>query len=71
MKNCITNAKAVQTALDLRHTPIVFRDGGLAKNFAASCVKPQRVMLGCDGKFWIVCPADAERMNRSGYEYAA
>jgi hypothetical protein len=65
-----TNTKTVQTTLNLRHEPIAFVDGGLARNFAANCIKPQRVMLGCDGRFWIVCPADADRLERNGYQYA-
>jgi hypothetical protein len=66
----MTNTKTIQTTLNLRHQPIAFVSGGLAKNHAATCIKPQRVILGCDGKFWIVCPADAEKLARNGYQYA-
>jgi hypothetical protein len=30
----------------------------------------QRLMLGDNGAYWIVKPADADRLERAGYEYA-
>ena len=47
-----------------------FNDRGLAFAHAASANKTLWVMLGDDGKFWVVCPADAARLERMGYEYA-
>ena len=32
--------------------------------------KPSRVILGEDLFFWVVTPADAERLIRAGYEVA-
>jgi len=55
--------------LGLRHVPVVFRDLAAAIEHAAMCVKPQRVMLA-EGVCWIVCPADAAKLESSGYEYA-
>jgi hypothetical protein len=34
------------------------------------CVKAHFIMLGDDGRFWVVTPADASRLERAGYEYA-
>ena len=34
------------------------------------CVLPMRVILGDDAMFWVVTPADAERLLRAGYEIA-
>lgn len=42
----------------------------MAFNSLKHSLKPQRVILGDDMKFWVVCPADAERLYRAGYEYA-
>jgi hypothetical protein len=37
---------------------------------AARAIKPERVMLGDDGKFWLVTPADASRLEAMGFEHA-
>jgi hypothetical protein len=47
-----------------------FNDRTLALSRAATTIKPSRVMLGDDGKYWVVTPADASRLERMGYEYA-
>lgn len=41
-----------------------------ARSAASHGVKPLRVMLGDDERFWVVTPADAQRLERMGYEYA-
>ena len=56
--------------LTLRHTPYVFVSAEAAERYADACVKPMRVVLGLVGDYVIVCPADAERMIRAGYEMA-
>jgi len=38
--------------------------------FAYSANVRRRVMLGDDGRFWVVTPADASRLEKAGYEYA-
>jgi hypothetical protein len=35
------------------------------------CIVPMRVLLGDDDMFWVVTPAEAERLLRAGYELAA
>lgn len=54
----------------LKNQPVRFVNRELAIYHAATCIKPQRVMLGDDGRYWIVCPADASRLEDMGYEYA-
>jgi hypothetical protein len=61
-------ATKTQAALGLRYTPEVFRDGALAFSAAARS-KACTVMLGEDA-FWVVCLADAERLENAGFEYA-
>jgi hypothetical protein len=34
------------------------------------CTQPMRVILGDDDMFWVVTPADAERLLHAGYEIA-
>ncbi|MCG3138814.1 MAG: hypothetical protein HJJLKODD_02683 [Phycisphaerae bacterium] len=51
-----------------------FRELSNAINSLDHAVKPMLVMLGDnDGEnyeFWVVTPADAQRLERAGYEYA-
>ena len=47
-----------------------FRDRALAESWAGHAVRSQVVMLGDDGRYWVVSPADAARLERLGYEYA-
>ena len=56
--------------LGLRYEPTRFLNRTLAFNYSKRTVKPSLVMLGCDGKFWVVCPADSSRLHKMGYEYA-
>jgi len=39
----------------------------LARSFAGRCAKPQMVILGCDGLFWVVSLADGEKLVLGGY----
>jgi hypothetical protein len=34
-------------------------------------LRPMRIILGDHPSFWVVTPADAERLMRAGYEMAA
>ena len=54
----------------LRHEPIRTGNRTAAINLVAHGVKPHRVMLGFDGMFWVVCPADAAKLAEMGCEYA-
>jgi hypothetical protein len=53
-----------------KYKPIKFTNLANAKSFAKACVKPHLVMLGDDNKFWVVTPADSQRLFKVGYEYA-
>lgn len=50
----------------------VFRNPELANNYANRCIKPHWVVLGDNdgenGEYWVVTPADAQRLERAGYE---
>jgi hypothetical protein len=50
----------------------VFQDIGLAESYVTRCVKPHWIVLGDNdgeiGEFWVVTPADAQRLERAGYE---
>ena len=61
-------AKATQAALGLKYTPEVIRDEATAFRLAARA-KAGTVMLGEDA-FWVVCLADAQRLEKAGFEYA-
>ncbi len=53
-------------------TPYKFHSRTYAFSFRYDrCVEPMRVILGDDDLFWVVTPADAERLLRAGYEIAA
>jgi hypothetical protein len=61
-------AKRAAAALNLRHTPEVIRDEAAAFRIADG-TKAGTVMLG-EGAFWVVCMADAQRLEDAGYEWA-
>lgn len=50
----------------------VFSNRELATSYAAHCVKPHWIVLGDhdgdNGEYWVVTPADAQRLERAGYE---
>lgn len=56
--------------LGLRRMPVLVRDLRTAFSIADGCAKPQRVMLGLGEYHWVVCPADAAKLERAGVEYA-
>jgi hypothetical protein len=64
------DTKKYKKQLNLRHEPARFINRNSAFSFSNNTIKMSIVMLGCDGKFWVVCPADATRLHRGGYEYA-
>lgn len=56
--------------IKLRHAPDKYSDRELAFNSLKHYVKLHVVILGDDMKYWVVCPSDAERLHKAGYEYA-
>ena len=53
-----------------KNKPAEFNSRKLAFSSLDHYVKPARVMLGDNGKYWVVSPADAARLEKAGYEYA-
>jgi len=60
----------IRQKFGLRHEPIFVQDRAAAFDIAAHCMKPHRIILGDDERFWVVCPADAAKLSKMGYEYA-
>jgi hypothetical protein len=52
----------------LRHNPFFFRCPLAAQAWSDRTVKPSHVVLGEVGDVLVVCPADAARLERRGYE---
>ena len=68
LKTLTDAAKATQQALGLRYRPSVIRSEASA--FAiANRTASHAVMLG-EGAYWVVCLADAARLEKAGFEYA-
>ncbi len=42
-----------------------------AKSFSSKCVKAHAVLHGDNGKFWVACYSDAQRLQKAGYEVVA
>jgi hypothetical protein len=68
--------KELKEKLDLRYEPIAFHSPQLAVSYASRCDDPMRVVLGDwdeerdEGVVWVVCPSDAAKLERAGYEIA-
>lgn len=41
-----------------------------ANHYAENCIKIHMVVLGDNGKYWVMLPKFSERLVKSGYEYA-
>jgi len=65
-----TATKAIKIKLNLRHEPIAFNSPERAKGFAGRCDCAMWVVLGDCPTAWVVCPADAAKLERAGYEIA-
>jgi len=68
LKELTTAAANARAALGLRYRPVVIRAQASAFAIAARC-KGHAVMLG-EGAFWVVCLADAARLDAAGYGFA-
>lgn len=65
-----TQATKVGTNLGLAYPPEVFNDEATAFRVAARWAKRGAVMLGDNGQYWVVCLADAVKLEAAGYEWA-
>ena len=63
-------AKQVKAIYNLRHQPTIMCSRPAAFRWAEGMNKLHFVILGDDCMFWVVCPADASRLIKAGYEYA-
>lgn len=68
LETLVAAATKAQKALNLKYLPVVIRNDSTAFAIAAR-TKAGAVMLG-EGAFWVVCLADAARLERAGYEWA-
>jgi hypothetical protein len=68
LKTLVDAANKAKAALGLRDRPVVIRSEASAHAIAGR-TKAGAVMLG-DGAFWVVCLADAARLEAAGYEWA-
>ncbi len=64
----MTNLK---TTLGLRNNIDQFSTLEGAKRWANNCIKLHIVMLGDNGKYWVACFSDAQKLSKMGYEIAA
>lgn len=66
------DAKALKAKLNLRYEPDVYRNLGNAQSSCNNRIKPHWIVLGDnDGEnalYLVVCPADASKLEKSGYE---
>ena len=60
----------IRDVLGLRYEPDRYSSLSNARSAVSHALKPQRIMLGDDGTFWVVCTADAAKLEKVGYEYA-
>lgn len=63
-------AKEIQKKLGLKHQPDIYQNRENAFSSLKHYVKLHIVMLGTDLQYWVVCPADAQRLYKQGFEYA-
>ena len=61
-------ARTAAATLGLRYCPVVIRDEATAHRIAAR-QRAGCVMLG-ENAYWVVCLADADRLDSAGYEWA-
>ncbi len=61
----------LKNTLGLRNNIDQFSTLEGANRWANNCIKLHIVMLGDNGKYWVVCFADAQKLSKMGYEIAA
>jgi hypothetical protein len=60
----------IKSTYSLKYSPDVFSTREAAFRSTERSVKMAIVMLGENGKFWVVCMADAQRLVKAGFEPA-
>jgi hypothetical protein len=56
--------------LNTRYNPTVLSTIEAAVRFVNRCEKLHMIVMGDNCKFWVCTPADAQKLVKSGYEYA-
>lgn len=62
--------KNLKLTFGLKNEVAVLSTQRSAYSFASKCVKPHVVILGDNGKFWVVSFADGQRLSKLNYELA-
>ena len=62
--------KNLKTTLGLRNNISELSTLESANRWANKCIKLHIVVLGDNGKFWVACFADAQKLCKMGYEMA-
>jgi hypothetical protein len=62
--------KNLKSTLGLRNNPDQLSSRDAAFRWAENCIKLHMVVLGDNGKFWVVCFSDAHKLVKLGYELA-
>lgn len=60
----------IKSTLGLKDNVAEFTNRQLAFNYANRCIKQHVVMLGDNDMFWVACFADAQKLERLGYQIA-
>ena len=60
----------LKSTLGLRNSIDQFSTFEGANRWANNCIKLHVVMLGDNGKFWVACFTDAQKLSKMGYEIA-
>jgi hypothetical protein len=63
--------KSLKSTFGLRNNIDEFSNSAAAFRWANKCVKLHIVLLGDNGKYWVACFADAQKLSKMGYEIAA
>lgn len=65
-----SDLKDLKVKLGLRHIPDQFSNKEAAIRWADKAEKMHVVMIGDNGKFWVVVLSDASRLMKAGYKRA-
>ena len=60
----------IQQIINSKSVLLKYNDGKMAIKVANRSVKPQSVILGDDGKYWVCSRAIGEKLHRAGYDYS-
>ena len=67
-KKCQARKKKEAKLAEIDRTATKFTSEAAARSYRNRCLKPRSIVLGDDGKIWLVTPAEASTLNKAGYE---